>query len=131
MKENLTERNERRQYKRHLVNEGAQAIINLDFQIQGQIINISKEGLSFCYVNKKDLELLDIETDVYLDNNGTFIAKIPCKVVWDKKISYSATKGQDLIRECGLEFTKCSENQLAQLNNFFSKKIINVSESNQ
>ena len=123
--------NDRRQNKRHHVNDGAHAIINLDFQIQGQIINISKEGLSFCYVNRDDIELLDIETDVYLDNNGTFVAKIPCKVIWDQKISYSATKGQNLIRECGVEFTRCSENQLAQLNHFFKKKMLDTKETSQ
>ncbi len=124
----LIERNDRRKFRRHHVNDGARIIFNLDYKIHGQIINISQGGLSFCYVNTKDLKISGLETDVYLDNNGKFIAKLACKVIWDRKVSYSSTKGHDLIRECGIRFQDCSPNQIAQLNTFFNRDLVELKE---
>lgn len=112
-----TEQYERRAFKRFPVREGAFAVINEGGKL-GQIVDISRGGLSFKYiyrVNKKeDRSILDIFTA----GGGFRSRNIPFKTVSDayvdEQIQFSSVK----MRRCGIQFQKLNLGQISQIDDF-------------
>ena len=134
---------ERRKHERLKVKSGAIAMIrplpakqehSKDMSIDGnalvakakycQIINISKDGLAFRYIDKNgelnepfELDLLFIQDSICF----TYLKNVPLKTFW---ISHSASKTSfsklKTIEQC-VQFGKMMPNQISQLDRFLEK----------
>jgi hypothetical protein len=119
---------ERRKDERFRIKNGAVSMIrplNSDAATHKycQIINISKDGLAFRYINKNgelnepfELDLLFIQDICF-----TYLKNVPFKTVWifhePSKTSFSKLK---IIKQ-GVQFGKMMPNQISRLDRFLLK----------
>ena len=109
---------ERRQQKRFKVVEGAFAALVNPTSKLGQIKDISKLGLSFCYIDSDDEADNARELKIILGNRGLCLDKVPFKKVADfeieKEYSFSSIK----MRQISLQFGELSPDQRSLLDSF-------------
>jgi|OpeIllAssembly_1097287.scaffolds.fasta_scaffold630661_1 hypothetical protein len=118
---------ERRNYRRFKVNERAFAgFIRPEsddiFQL-GQIIDISKGGFCSFFIPTKKIEVVVSYVSIF-GQTDTFlkVEKIPCKIVYDKKIPWSELRE---IR-CGIEFLSQYSGQESQIEDFIRAITVNL-----
>jgi len=112
---------DRRQSKRFKVPTDAFAIIKSpNFKI-GQITDMSKGGLSFCYIDKQ-IKLHEIfSVDILLADDGFYLDKIPVKIAWDDGINACVSLQSKAMKRCGVTFDNMSIDQQALLHSFVPK----------
>lgn len=104
---------DRREQERLLPKDLTFVALRPDFARLGKMLDISKGGLCFRYIastrgedHTGDVTSLDI--DMFLGKNGYYLAGVPCKLIYDKKIE----KGSLLeYRLCGLQFGELTKGQ--------------------
>jgi hypothetical protein len=85
-KATMNERAERRKDKRFQVQDGAFAMLSLQLGVLGQIVNISREGLSFRYVASKARTTPLSTLNILLTDGSFSLKKVPVEPVWDHPI---------------------------------------------
>ena len=85
----------------------------------GELLDISRGGLCFQYLHKPN-PAGDVSTslkiDIFIVNNGYYLPKVPCKLIYDEKKEETALFRMSLeFRRCGLEFGELSKEQNSQL----------------
>lgn len=113
---------ERRRFRRFLVKPGAFAVFCRSTVIPARIIDISRGGMAFCYVDEQgclnDLCELDImygETDFYLD-------RISFETVTDCVIN--GVTSPPVLNQRGVKFVDLSQKQISMLNHFIYKNTL-------
>ncbi len=106
---------ERREYERFKVRDGAIAIPASDLSKQGEIIDISKNGLAFSYKENGDLSKEFAELAINMAGEVFNLEKIPCRTITDVKISDDSRLGSDLMRRRSVQFGELTPNQAEQL----------------
>ena len=91
-----------------------------EFSRSGELLDISRGGLRFQYLRKinpgEDMAT-PLKIDIFLINNGYYLPKVPCTLVYDVE----EKKGPTLfpmrleLRHCGLQFGKLSHEQTRQV----------------
>jgi hypothetical protein len=76
---------ERRTHPRRRVKEGAFAVLPADFKL-GQIEDISRGGLAFCYVPIEELKDDTVELEIYFVADKFNLKRIPFETVSDYPI---------------------------------------------
>ena len=89
-----------------------------------QIINISKDGLAFRYIDRKGesnepvkLDLLFIQDSIC----SAYLKYVSLKPVWVSHIDSKTSFNQLKIKKQGVEFGEMMPNQIAQLDRFLEK----------
>jgi hypothetical protein len=101
-----------------MARKGAFAALESDSVIMGQIINISKGGLSFRYV-ADGLNMNDtFQVDIFLEDNGFHLKKAPFKPVFDFHLKNRVPYSTIVINQCGGEFGELTHTQMLQLDYF-------------
>jgi hypothetical protein len=120
---------ERRKHERFKVKNGAIAIIRLSnilatAQKYGQIINISRCGVAFRYIDRKDelnepvnLDLLFIQDSIC----SAYLKYVSLKPVWVSHIDSKTSFNQVKIKQQSVEFGKMIPQQESQLDRFLNK----------
>ena len=118
---------ERRNSRRFKVKERAFAGFirpqsNDIFQL-GQIVDISKGGFCSYFIPTKKIEEVVSHVSIF-GQTDTFVKveKIPCKIVYDRKIPWSDLRE---IR-CGIEFLSQSSSQESQIEDFIRAITVNL-----
>jgi hypothetical protein len=115
---------ERRENLRLRPKEKTFVALRPEFVKLGKLLDISKRGLCFQYYSKgESIEkspLLNI--DMFISNNGYYLPNIPCRAIYDEKLS----KGMKFVmgleyRRCGLQFDTLSKQQIDQLDLFLNE----------
>lgn len=114
MMKQLAEESERRQHKRYKVLTGVFAV-NAKF---GQIIDISRGGLSFRYVEKKGWPKELFERGVLFGDDEFCLDDLHVKTVSDCVIANGLSSTQTIIRRCGIEFGDLNRKQKMDLEYF-------------
>ena len=134
---------ERRKHERLKVKSGAIAMIrplpakqehSKDMSIDGnalvakakycQIINISKDGLAFRYIDRNGKSNEPFELDVLFIQDSicfTYLKNIPFKTVW---VSHEPSKASSIhfkTRQLGVQFGEMTLQQESQLDRFLEK----------
>ena len=98
-----------------------------DFIMLGSVVNISKNGLCFQYMAKKNRTKnhASISIDIFVSNNEYYLPEIYCKVIYDttiieKTISYLNIE----FRLCGLHFNRFTKAQYDQLELYINNQKI-------
>jgi hypothetical protein len=109
---------ERRQQKRFKVVEGAFAALVNPTSKLGQIKDISRLGLSFCYIDSDDEADNAQELKIILGNRGLCLDNVPFKKVADFEIESEYSFSSIKMRQIGLQFGELSPDQQIRLDNF-------------
>ena len=89
-----------------------------EFARLGKLLDISKGGLCFQYMSEEDQKgdgtLLKV--DVFISQNGYYLPRVPCRVIYDTKIKKGMISTTGLkLRRCGLKFEGLTEEQADQI----------------
>jgi hypothetical protein len=109
---------ERRKYTRFRTRSGALIELRSQRGKLGEIIDISKGGLAFRYIDIGDRPKGSFELDIFLKGTGFRLEKVPAKTISDSRTTkyfpFSSTK----TRRQGVEFGELTQKQISQLEHF-------------
>ncbi len=112
-----------RGFKRFPAREGAFAVITAPRKL-GQILDISKSGLSFTYIGEKKGPKKDTGLDIFLSGIGFNSRNIPYKTISDfeieSKVEFSSVK----MRRCGVKFRQLHSEQISQIEAFLQNHTV-------
>jgi hypothetical protein len=89
-----------------------------------QIINISKDGLAFRYIDKNVGSNQPFELDVLFIQDSicfTYLRNIPFKIAWICPAAGKDLSGNVRTKLLGVQFGKMMPNQIAQLDRFIQE----------
>lgn len=116
---------ERRTHKRYPVRDGAFAALKGEINKLGQIMDISKGGLSFRYIDIGDRPKDTFEIDIYVESNQGFsLEGIPGRSMSDSEIVNRIPFSTLVMRRHGVRFEQLSQNHLTQLEYFIDRHAI-------
>jgi hypothetical protein len=104
---------ERRKQKRMRVKSGAFVGVGPHFNQVGPLLDISKDGLAFCYTARKK-QPNGLSLDIFLTDGDFYLSYVPFKAVFDSEMPNN-TSGYAPIRRCRVQFGDLTENQLSRL----------------
>ncbi len=102
---------ERRKYKRFRLQVSAFALVNRPFSQMGEIIDISRGGLSFRYAPDKEIPKGSLALDILCVDDGFRLGRVPAKTVAELNISKE-------VRRLGVQFGRLTNKQSSQLKSF-------------
>ena len=116
MTNELVVEQERREYKRYKVKDGAYAI---DTVKSGLICDIGLGGMSFLYVERKnwpdDSYLLDI---VFGEDEDFRLDKVPYSIICEEERKDGAVENAKVLKRRSIAFGSLSVEQVAKLKDF-------------
>lgn len=111
---------DRRKFKRYLAKERAFAVIGPDFKKFGQIIDISRDGLSFRYIVEGigDHSLVNsFEVDIFFSGENFYLDRVTLIPISDCAERKGFSVRSKMRRQC-LQFDELLPNQVPQLEYF-------------
>ena len=115
---------ERRKTVRFLPQTETYVALRPDFTKLGKLIDISRGGLAFRYIGPEEESRGPTQLDLFTGNNGFYLSRLPCKVIYDASSLKKETSSPLLERRrCGLEFGEATEAQTAQLDLYFANHV--------
>jgi len=120
---------ERKKHERFKVKNAAIAMIrplNSDAATQKycQIINISKDGLSFRYIYRKDESNEQIKLDLLFIQDSicfTYLKNVPFEIVWVSNETSKTSSSHLKTRQLGVQFGEMTSHQISQLDRFLEE----------
>jgi hypothetical protein len=109
---------DRRKEQRFKVKEGAYAVLKPYTSKLGQIIDISKNGLSFQYVLNSEQALNASHVDILLPDSGFFLDNLQFKPVLESKISKDFSFSTLTVMRYSLEFENLTTDKRNSLEYF-------------
>lgn len=106
---------DRRKCKRYRVKDGAYTINSTK---TGMIVDISMDGLSFRYVDRKRWPSSSPELDIVLGDYDFFLSRIPYEVVTDTITTHDIPDITFIVKRCGVKFGDLSNIQQMKLQKF-------------
>jgi PilZ domain len=111
------QRTDQRKYKRLRAQDGAFVDLKTSPIKIGKIVDISRGGLAFRYLQVGQRLREAFELDMYSRHNDFRMEKVPVKTIWDRQtageLSFSAR-----TRLRGVQFGKLTQNQFSELERF-------------
>ena len=112
---------ERRKHKRFTVQTGAFAALCPQFNIIGQIVDISTDGLAFRYVAREERSKESSKLSILLADGSFCFDKIPFEAIWDASMPHEFSLGDITLRQCGVQFGKLTHSQKVDLQYFMGR----------
>jgi len=111
---------ERRRHERFRVEDGAWVVVRPFFHKnpRGQIVDISRSGLAFCYTVEEESLDDSLELDICFADYGFCLRRAPFKIISDLKIDNGNPPEAKPINRRGVEFGELTLKQISQLNYF-------------
>ena len=110
-------RADRRKHKRHRAQAGAFVDIRIGRVKVGKIVDISRGGLAFRYVDDRGRLKEEFELDMYFRDHDFRMEYVPVKTIWDRgsprKLSFSTR-----TRLRGVQFGNLTQTQFSELELF-------------
>ncbi len=117
---------ERRRYERFKVKEGAIAKSKSDPPKQGQIIDISRGGLAFCYNEVQDFSKAFAELAIIMAIGDFNLNNIPCKTISELELSDYPPVKTGRMNRCGIQFGELTPSQTDKLKYFIQNHTVAV-----
>jgi hypothetical protein len=115
---------ERRKMVRFLPQTETYVALRPQFTKLGRLIDISRGGLAFHYIGSKEESRGPTHLDLFTGNNGFYLSRLPCKVVYDISLLKQETSFPRLEpKRCALEFGEATEAHAAQLDLYFANHV--------
>jgi len=112
---------ERRKYRRFRVQNGSFAALCPQFNILGQIMDVSTGGLSFRYVASEERSKESSQLSILLTDGSFCFDKIPFEAVWDTPMPREFSFGAITLRQCGVHFGELTHGQKLDLQYFMGR----------
>jgi hypothetical protein len=109
---------EGRQHRRFTVHNGGFAALCNAFTALGQIIDISRGGLSFRYVAREARTYGSAELRILMTDGSFCFEKVPFKTIWDSAMPREFSFGDITLRHCGVQFGDLTHRQKVDLEHF-------------
>jgi hypothetical protein len=110
---------EQRQHKRIQIEGRADAVLFGPSSTKGvQIVDISKGGLAFRYVNSQKSSEGLFELDILWDHVDFSLIKLKVETISDYHIPNGFLLGVIPVRRCGAKFVELTEDQKSRLEHF-------------
>ena len=109
---------EGRQHRRFRVHNGGFAALCNEFTALGQIIDISRGGLSFRYVASEARTYGSAELRILMTDGSFCFEKVPFKTIWDSAMPREFSSGAITLRHCGVQFGDLTHSQRVDLEYF-------------
>lgn len=109
---------DRRIHKRFKVQDGALAVLRANIRKVGQIVDISRGGIAFCYMSNGERLNGLFELDIVLADNGFRLEKILIKAISDFEIDNKMSFSLITMRRLCAQFGKLRHGQISQLEYF-------------
>jgi hypothetical protein len=117
-----SEYDERRTHQRLPVSSGVIAVlITSSPEIIGSVSDISLGGAKITYHDptNRNIRLSKLKVDFISDNR--FVEAIPCSNTWDRAIEANDFFETEDLRQCGIQFSGLTPNQLFLLRGFINR----------
>jgi hypothetical protein len=115
---NEKEQAERRKHTRFEVREGAFAVLRPDRNIVGEILDISKGGLSFRYITGEEQSRESSGLDILFAGGSFSLAGVPFKTVSDFLMPDGFFSNSTTTRRRGVQFGVLTQEQTGELKSF-------------
>ncbi len=115
---------ESRKYKRFKAKKGAFAILWPHSKKIGEIIDISRGGLAFCYFAGESLPNQSTAVDIFWHDHSFYLDNIPCKTVYEIEIADEPPSTHATMRQIGVQFEDVIPSKSSQLNHFIKNYTI-------
>lgn len=115
---------ERREHERFRVRRDACVALMSDFRHVGQIIDISRGGLSFSYVPIAELQDESLELDIFLAGGSSYLYKVPFRAVSDSETDSDNPFPSVTMRRHSLQFGELTHSQKSRLEYFLQNYTI-------
>ena len=114
---------ERRAHVRMPINEGGYAMLRDDESHRlGQILDMSRGGLAFCYLPDQDKDITgQVSLTLFFSGNGFFMEDIPVRVVYEDRIPAKVLVGSLTMRKCAVEFKPLNQHHRLGIAEFLDK----------
>jgi hypothetical protein len=111
---------ERRKHERFQVKEGARAMVRpISLKTpRGRIVDISRQGLAFCYTVEQEPLDDSLELDICFAEYGFCLRRAPVRVISDFEIGTEDAPNFSPIKRRGVEFGQLTAQQMSQLEDF-------------
>jgi len=109
---------ERRRFPRFKVKRGLTAVLRPGRGRTGEISNISKSGIAFSYITSGNWTNEPSAIDIFAQDGGSRIEKIPCKSVYESPDRSKVSSGFMEWRTHGIKFGEMTQRQKEKLNGF-------------
>jgi hypothetical protein len=109
---------EGRQHRRFTVQNGGFAALCNEFTALGQIIDISRGGISFRYVASEARTCGSAELRILMTDGSFCFERVPFKTIWDSAMPHEFSFGTITLRHCGGQFGDLTHSQKVDLEYF-------------
>ena len=106
---------ERRQYKRFRSKEGTYAVLSGPVSKMGQILDISRGGLAFRYIDIGDRPRESCVLDILREENAFRLENVTFRIISDLDASKDFPFSTIPMRRCGGQLTGLSDRQIHDL----------------
>ena len=115
---NRKEMVERRKHKRFKVQKGVFAAFRPPSTTIGQIIDISRRGLAFRYIDGEEPSNESSELDILIADNTFHVDKVPFETISDFEIGNEFPFSSMTLKRRGVQFGEMTHSQISQLDYF-------------
>ena len=115
---------DRRENARSYAQEGAFAIHRNHAIKMGQILNVSRNGLAFSYIDDGEQQNGSFDLDIFVPDNNFLLKRVPSKIISDCEIVNEIPFSSITMRRCGVQFEELTGSQISQLEYFLQNHTI-------
>ena len=115
---NAEELVEQRKHKRFRPQDGTYAILRGPGKKLGQVVNVSRGGLAFRYIDIGERPKRSFELDISIEENGFILDRLSFETVSDFSTSRDFPFSSTPIRRRGGQFRALNEDQISDLEYF-------------
>jgi len=105
----------KREESRFWIQEYAYAVLRPASKKVGQIVDISRGGLSFRYPDAGGDHAESFELDIFLVGDDFYLDKIPFRTVSERDMDIELPDQSLTMKQCGVKFDKLTQEQLERL----------------
>ncbi len=91
----------------------------------GQIVNISKEGLAFHYIDRQGRSNSLFKMDILFAKDAFYLDRLLFKPIFDIELNTDIPLNPFTIRKCGVQFGELNRQQRSQLDFFICNYTLN------
>jgi len=113
----------KRAFDRFLIREYAYAVLRPSSRKVGQIVDISRGGLSFRYpgTGRSDEDVSSLHLDIFLVGDDFYLDKVPFRTVSERELDIDLPDHSMTMLQCGVKFGRLTDDQLGRLDILIEK----------
>jgi len=90
----------------------------------GDIIDISRGGLAFCYISNGDQVTESGELEIFVAKYGFHLEKVPFTTISDFELPNEIPTSSIIMSRCGVQFGELTKTQVSQLGYFIQNHTV-------